>query len=271
MFARKFAWALGVIAFFTTYPFGVIPAIFSGYFRKRLVSRIKTFGYIIRRADKSRGKRTPYCSEEKEDLLEQLWILVFNGFKEVAAAFVAGIVVVLLAFFVFAVVQPTFNLGDTTSPQPVQTLPTPETTLRSTEREQFMKDYGPWLSTEDALALRKTFGVRNLALVNTNGGVVYSENTFAFLGEEPWKPMRPPEVVSLRIDETRVTFATNAGREITLNVSQPFVFEGRVEIVYLIDEQGELYGAKLDQLMPYRAAQSHDPAIAPNPDLSVGR
>ena len=182
------------------------------------------------------------------------------------AAAVIAVVAILLVVFVLPILGPAvvhFGKGDQSHPPPLQTQAPVESQL-----EQFKGEYGPWMTAEQARILPKVAGVRNLALISSNGNVAYSAKSAAFDGKEPWRTDRPPEVTGVSVSETSVSFSDLKGNVFTLNTSQPFVFAGHLTRVYLIDGSRQVWSAPIQDLAFKDTVGLADPAILPNPNLS---
>ena len=153
-----------------------------------------------------------------------------------------------------------------------QGLPKLEATqvLVPTDLLKFMDVHGPWLSTAEAEGLKGTSGVRNLVLFRSNG-VVYSAKSVAFDGKSPWSPATtPPQITGVALQGTVLQVRTQKGdNTFTLNATEPFMVEGELSRVYVIDRANKLWVAVTGNLSFVDADQVSDPSLPPNPALST--
>ncbi|MBI4133928.1 MAG: hypothetical protein HY475_00740 [Candidatus Terrybacteria bacterium] len=194
---------------------------------------------------------------------------VLKGYmKRVAIAIGAGLLGFGIGLFaIHVLIQPVFPLGDATRPQkpPLLTLETPD--LR-TDVDRFLEQYGPWLSANEAAALRVHSGVRNLAFLRGDGSVAYAAGTADFVPAPPWTVSRPPEITGVAVSGTSITIRDNRGNRFTLNATQPFVFQTQLGFSYCVDQTGEIWSAPLAALFFGPADLGAGSGIAPNPALT---
>lgn len=112
--------------------------------------------------------------------------------------------------------------------------------LEPTELQKTITAFSPW-------GVEPDFG-RALLLLQEDGGQRVSSWSVEFPNKH-WSGIRPPELsrMTITIDKTidkygRAQIQTNKGRNFSISVNQPFVFEQTPQMVYLITEQGEIFG-----------------------------
>ena len=187
------------------------------------------------------------------------------------AAIVAGVIaaaVIVAGFVIHFTVYPGFPIGGVTKEQPPPALP-PTSVITPTELQSFQEKYGPWLTAEESRGLRETIGVRNLALLFGNGNIAYAKKTADFSPQGPWTVVQPPDITGVKVDGTSVELSDNRRNRFTLNVTQPFVFEGRLGKVYLVDKSGEIWSAAISALTFSEVGEAGSVAVPANPNLSI--
>lgn len=191
--------------------------------------------------------------------------------RQIVVSLVAIVVVAAgVGIFVYAYFVPFFGAGSSTGPQPLPTVQPTVGALIPTDVQSFKDSHGPWLSTQGALSLQSQTGVRNLALFESNGSIGYSEKSAKFDGSAPWVlASTPPELAGVTLQGTSVTIATQKGVTYTLNVTQPFILDGVLSRVYLIDATGKLWSAPTADLSFVSAKSVSDSKLGPNPGLST--
>jgi hypothetical protein len=117
--------------------------------------------------------------------------------------------------------------------------------LTKTDLSQTVEVFGPWNSP----AIRNGQPVtdfRALVLLLEDGGIKVSLLGVTFPNKN-WGVKKPPEIAGMTLDKNTVKIMTNKSRIFTLAVFQPFVFEQRPEMVYLIDDGGKIWGLSAEQ------------------------
>jgi len=100
---------------------------------------------------------------------------------------------------------------DPSSPSGGVSLPDVEQSsgLNGTDLQSFIVSHGPWLTTSEANLLKQEVGIRNLALIQSNG-VIYSSKSVKFDGKSPWKSVStPPQISGVSVNGTSLTVETN--------------------------------------------------------------
>jgi len=133
-------------------------------------------------------------------------------------------------------------------------------------------DEHDWLTQSEALELRQQDNVVNLALLE-NGALLYSRNTSVILDQEyPWQVDNPFGVTNISVEGTVVQLVAS-GSNYTLNLYQPFVLVSTPDYVHVIDSDGLLWTASLDDtgvLDDIGNVRDNLPiVIAPNENLSA--
>lgn len=156
---------------------------------------------------------------------------------------------------------------NTEAPQHVPTITAPithETT--EVERENF--DLAPFLTQEEALALRTKAGVNNFLLISERGGVKVSAKWTVNPKDSAWEPSTSVHFVGFVIAGTAATFKDDRGNKLTVNLGQPLYFENYATMVYMVGLDGTLRQARRNAVtkVPISAVRS---AAAVNAQLSV--
>jgi hypothetical protein len=181
---------------------------------------------------------------------------------------VAIVLLFLAAVYAYIFVWPVYGPGDLTNDQPLPSVE-PVIGLVPTDIDSFMDSHGPWLSSTESLALREQSGVRNLALLRSNG-LSYSGQSVAFIGKEPWqKTSTPPQITGVELRDTGLIVKNQAGDRYTLNITQPFMLEGNLEQVFVIDRDRQLWSANVADLQFVNSETVSDAGLPVNPNLSI--
>lgn len=188
--------------------------------------------------------------------------------RTVVVAFVILMAAVLSVLTIHLFVYPIYPIGEVTKEQQPPDLQ-PTQVVAPTELQRFQEAYGRWLTTQESIGLREAIGVRNFALLFGNGNVAYAEKTTSFSPQGPWVIARPPEITGVAVDGTSVELSDQRRNRFTLNVTQPFIFEGRLDRVYLVDKNGEIWSAAIAALTIGEVGEVDSVAIPPNPNLSM--
>lgn len=183
----------------------------------------------------------------------------------VAALAVVGIGLVAFHYVYDAVFTGT---GNSTKEQGLPKLE-PAQVLVPTDVQKFVDSHGPWLPTSESEGLRAQTGVRNLALLKANG-LAYSAKSVLFDGKSPWSASTtPPQITGVAVRGTVLEIRTQKGNTYTLNVTQPFMVEGELSRVYVVDRANKLWVASPANLNFVDAAQVADLSIPANQNLAI--
>lgn len=141
--------------------------------------------------------------------------------------------------------------------------------LSGTDLQSFIASHGPWLTTSEANLLKTEVGIRNLALIQSNG-VIYSSKSVKFDGKSPWKSVsNPPQIIGVNVADTTLTVETNKGDIYTFNVTQPFMVEDNLGSIFIVDRNKKLWAAQVGLLKFEEANTLTDSGIGVNPNIST--
>ncbi|HSI21080.1 MAG TPA: hypothetical protein VLA04_05280 [Verrucomicrobiae bacterium] len=153
--------------------------------------------------------------------------------------------------------------------KPVVTAPVTPPAYQPTETQVQEKDFGPWLTYEQGMALSGKPHVNNMALLTDTGTPRYSAKWTVSPADPSWTQSASFYVTSHQAKGSSVTFEDDTANPSTfhLNVNQPFSFENKIALIFRIDEHGQLWQAlKSDvKLIPLKDGWQ---GAAPNSQLS---
>jgi hypothetical protein len=95
-----------------------------------------------------------------------------------------------------------------------------------------------WLNSEEALDLREQEQVVNLAYLDRGGAKYHPDKSVRF--GDNWVMKKPLGVSNLTLNGTNFEMVVN-GDEYSLNVYQPFVIDDQPEVIYLVDDHGQVW------------------------------
>lgn len=182
-----------------------------------------------------------------------------------------GVVAILAAIGIFGYFfwfDP-LDMRSATSEQPIPGIEQREAVNRPTDLQQFRNDHGPWLSTDESEELRRTIGVRNLVVFGDNG-LIYSVKSAEFQTSPPWvSTTRPPQIRGVEVRGSVVEIETADDNRFTFNVTQPFVLNGNLSRVFVVDRERRFWSAQVADLTFVPAEAVADPSIPANPGLTI--
>ena len=180
----------------------------------------------------------------------------------------AGIGALGFLAFGYFFIYPKLDIRDETGKQSAPMLE-PTAVLRGNDLQEFLQNFSPLLDTQQSEQLRLQTGVRNLVIISSDGEVKYTQKTVEFDSGSAWSANIPLEITGVGVEGSRVEFAYQHIKRYVLNVTQPFIFAGNLNRVYVIDAEREIWSAPLSELMVVAADNSVHPEIAANPLLSI--
>lgn len=201
---------------------------------------------------------------------EELWIQIRSEASNFGWAALdlmpIAIIILLVGFLGYLYFTPPADTPETGLPQEqiiIETLAPPAASPWQDHQ---------WLSQADALNLRSQENVVNLAHLRA-GGVRYSASfSVVFAADSPWQQVETPiGIPTYSISGTTVTIRVD-GQLYTLNAYQPFVSSNRPNMIYVIDDQGQVWITDLADvsLSSLEEVQNSLPiTLSENPDLSL--
>lgn len=164
------------------------------------------------------------------------WVYDTFGYK-VASFLFGGTAIVLIGLFVYFWFFHRIGAPKDSDPAYQNMINTPVPTVTAYAPNPSPVDILAWLSTSEALDLRTQENVVNLAYLN-RGGAKYTDVSLVF--NQTWEMTKPQGITELQVTGTFVTMKVN-GDKYVLNVYQPFVIAGQEQVVFIVDQNGQIW------------------------------
>ena len=228
------------------------------------------------RESQARLRKTQFDRKEVRKLTIQratIWEVIKLGWKLLSILWVPLLILsASLVLVMYFVINFSYLLTGVVDPvQAPDKLPQVSVVKESGRKVEYYKDM-EWMSVVEAQELRKKDNVINFAYIDGKSVKYAKDKSYGFVPKFPWiKVSNPAGFSGATRSGYRMTFKYE--QEIFhLNVGQPFTSKQRPDLVYVFDDEGNVWMLPEDSQSMVSVEQAlivTGLAIKPNPELSL--